>query len=607
MIKENGWNESWNELCYNIKENKCVPFVGPGASAQWIPPAREISEKLAQQYDYPSHDTSDLGKVSEFMAISSGDQEFPKKVVGRAIKEISLPSFASSEYLNTTHSVLADLDLPVYITLDYDNLMEQALKSKGKNPVSEVCIWNEELKRYVERASVFDKTSYEFTDDRPLVYHLMGNIDIPRSMVLTETDFLNFLLNLNREAIGILPFIHDMLVTASPLFIGFNPFHVFRFIIRALDNDLPGGFRMPAVITTIPPPVVESKRDKMFSYLQQYIQNVLHLQVYWGTSDMFAKELRARFEAYSDDKPTMPRKIRTYNKTAMPRKISEQFTDFTKIGQAADFLSLLNMYYQKSHAIIIGISKYKEETTLPNAYNDALSMKETLEGKCGLTTLANLFDQFATGDNIRQIFTDTLSDETKIGSKDRVLIYYSGHGKLRIRRGYGGQEIREGFIVPYDSKKEEYYKNIPMKTLVEACQQCPAKHVLLILDCCYSGAAFTRGGSEPTRPERVSDIYVKDITSRRAIQLLAAGQEDEPVSDSGIRPGYSAFTGALLDILEPETDLDNNGILSASELGTYIEQKVALQTPSGGRYQRPVYNRIAGSDNGDFVFKIFNM
>jgi hypothetical protein len=333
---------------------------------------------LAEEYDYPFLDTYDLGRVADFMAISSDDQEFPKKVLSRTIKKISLPNFASVEYVNTPHTVLADLDLPVYITINYDNFMEEALMSRGKVPVSEVCVWNEELKKYMENApvtSVFDKTSYEFTEDRPLVYHLMGHIDIPSSMVLTETDFHNFLFNFKRDDTGILPsFIHDILVTASPLFLGFSALDVnFRSITRALNYDLPGGFRMPAVTVTLPPPLSEfefEKRDKMLRYLQQYIYNILHLQVYWGTSDEFAMELRERLEAYSvtHDKPVIPKKIMTYNKATMPRR---------KIEQAANFLSLLNKYYQKSHAIIIGISKYKEENALPNAYNDDFSVKKT--------------------------------------------------------------------------------------------------------------------------------------------------------------------------------------------------------------------------------------
>ena len=111
--------------------------------------------------------------------------------------------------------------------------------------------------------------------------------------------------------------------------------------------------------------------------------------------------------------------------------------------------------------------------------------------------------------------------------------------------------------VPHDSNKTEWTKNIPMQAIVERCQNCPAKHVLLILDCCYSGYAAMRSSESP-KPQKISQFYLKQIASRSATQLLAAGQEDQPVSDRGIRPGYSAFTGALLSILEMERDLDDD-------------------------------------------------
>jgi uncharacterized caspase-like protein len=266
----------------------------------------------------------------------------------------------------------------------------------------------------------------------------------------------------------------------------------------------------------------------------------------------------------------------------------------------------LTEYYENSLAIIIGVNRYKEEVSLSNAYNDANGINKVVVEQYGFSNLIPpLFNERATKDKLEEIFVDILPDEEKIGKRDRILVYYSGHGKLRTYYGFGGQEIKEGYIVPYDSKLKKYSSNISMETIVKGCQNCPAKHVLLILDCCYSGAAFTRGTNEPPRPKRVNNAYIKDITSRRAIQVLAAGQEDEPVSDSGVRPGYSAFTGALLDTLEPEIDLDNNGILSVSEIGSYLEQQVALQ--NGRQYQRPAYNRISGSDNGDFIFKIFRI
>ena len=72
-----------------------------------------------------------------------------------------------------------------------------------------------------------------------------------------------------------------------------------------------------------------------------------------------------------------------------------------------------------------------------------------------------------------------------------------------------------------------------------------------------------------------------------------------------MRPGYSAFTGALLDILEMERDLDDDGILTASEIGFNLGREVIPHQK--GAYQKPVYNHIAGSEGGDFIFKLFDI
>lgn len=82
--------------------------------------------------------------------------------------------------------------------------MEEALGSRGKNPVSEFCRWNDGLKVHVLGAgtsSLFDRDSrYNLSDGAtPLVYHLYGDMDIRASMVLTKKDYIDFIINLNRE------------------------------------------------------------------------------------------------------------------------------------------------------------------------------------------------------------------------------------------------------------------------------------------------------------------------------------------------------------------------------------------------------------------------
>jgi hypothetical protein len=261
----------------------------------------------------------------------------------------------------------------------------------------------------------------------------------------------------------------------------------------------------------------------------------------------------------------------------------------------------VEQYYKKSHAIIIGISSYKEETSLPNAFHDAAAIKRVLEEKYHFNNVITLFNEEATGDKIREILQDTLRDESIIATQDRVLIYYSGHGKLRREVNWRGEETNTGYIIPYDSRLKRYGSSIEMDDLVKSCQGCNAKHILLVLDCCYSGYAATRTGEPTTPPEYLDENFLHDITQRKAIQVLAATQKDEPANDSGVLPGFSAFTGALLGILKNEKDPIENGVITASEIGAVLQQEVVNQK---GVFQRPSYNVLAGSEGGDFIFKI---
>jgi hypothetical protein len=273
-------------------------------------------------------------------------------------------------------------------------------------------------------------------------------------------------------------------------------------------------------------------------------------------------------------------------------KVDKIYNDFTSLGKI----------YNNSYSVIIGISRYKEEVSLSNAYNDASKINNILEKDYGFKNLVSpLFNENATKENIEEIFTDTIQNNEKIGTNDRLLIFYAGHGKLRRHYDYDRTEIREGYIIPYDSKRNKYSSNISMETITKSCQNCNAKHVLLILDCCYSGFAATRSSINDDY-HHIDKKYLNDIASRRAIQVLAAGQDDQPVSDSGIRPGHSAFTGALLDILENQADLNKDGIISVREIAHYLETQVVKHTR--GIVQRPLYNEIIGSRNGDFLFKI---
>src|SRR3712207_1607392 len=114
----------WTKLLDSINQNKCTPFIGAGASAQWLPLAREIACKWAEEYGYPLDDLYDLTKVAQFLAIKNEDELFPKDTLSSELGKIKPPNFSLEENRNTPYAVLADLNLPLYITTNYDYSME---------------------------------------------------------------------------------------------------------------------------------------------------------------------------------------------------------------------------------------------------------------------------------------------------------------------------------------------------------------------------------------------------------------------------------------------------------------------------------------------------
>lgn len=294
----------WEELLYSIDEQGCTPFIGAGASTDWLPLGSKISMEMAEEYQYPLDDVRDLDRVSQYVAIEHGDM-FPKNFIVRWLKKVNIPDFSQQEYKNKAQAILADLNLPLYITTNYDEFMEAALRSRGKDPVNEFCRWNSFLKRQANVQSVFDTKDYKPTQEKPLVYHLHGNVDHPRSMVLTETDYLDFLIMLSKEE-EILPYqIYTALNSTSLLFIGYSLRDInFRFIFRSLmhllGEGLGSGLQLPSIAVQLPYGFTEEKKEQAIRYLDQYTRNMFKVRVYWGDVNNFAKELRDRWEKFKN-------------------------------------------------------------------------------------------------------------------------------------------------------------------------------------------------------------------------------------------------------------------------------------------------------------------
>lgn len=284
--------EDWDELIYRIKKQQCVPFIG---SDIWSSnsPLSNLAEDWTTLYDYPFEDSSQLSRVAQFIAVEKGNQMYPKRMLSKMLTEIKPPDF--SKVNDSPYLILASLNLPIYITTNYDHILEEALKFKNKKPKSEICRWYDKLGEYLENAGKYSifKEGYKPSSEEPLVYHLHGDMDVPQSLVLTERDYIQFVINLSKEKEkDILPSaVRSALATSSLIFIGYSLEEInFRIIFQGVLGLQVGDLRETSISVQLPPRLSDNKQKKALKYLREYIKDK-QVHVYWGDSEGFFNDL----------------------------------------------------------------------------------------------------------------------------------------------------------------------------------------------------------------------------------------------------------------------------------------------------------------------------
>jgi hypothetical protein len=251
--------------------------------------------------------------------------------------------------------------------------------------------------------------------------------------------------------------------------------------------------------------------------------------------------------------------------------------------------------YRKSWALVIGINDYATyHPPLRNAVNDAREVAKLLRFYgFNCQTLVN---EEATKDAILGYLRDTLPGQLDVREEDRIVIFFAGHGI--------SQEGKRGYIVPHGAQAA-HRDYISMGELREACAPLKSRHILIMLDCCFSGMAAvgTRAGLFQRQPN--DDILLQRLISKRAWQLIMAGEQDEPVADSGRNRNHSAFTYWLLQGLSGGADARQDGIITARELENYIATQVYEETKTTSTPQIPFMRYLnEGEEQGDVLFQV---
>ena len=265
--------------------------------------------------------------------------------------------------------------------------------------------------------------------------------------------------------------------------------------------------------------------------------------------------------------------------------------------------------FAHSIAVVIGIDHYGNGVPeLRTAANDAQRLGDLLAEKHGYD-VTELIDSDATQARITTLLTKDLPE--RVGPDDRVLFYFAGHGVAR-----DSDEGPNGYLLPVDARRGDETTYLDMPLVHDALLALSCRHMLIVLDSCFSGA-FRWSGTRDVEDvvevvhQEKFDRYVRDpawqvITSasqdQRALDQLSAGALGSRDGDGA----HSPFALALYDGLSGKGDViprnGGDGLVTATELYLYLDEALQNAAQAAGKEQTPRLWPLKKHDKGEFVF-----
>lgn len=249
---------------------------------------------------------------------------------------------------------------------------------------------------------------------------------------------------------------------------------------------------------------------------------------------------------------------------------------------------------------VIGIDRYESWPALSNAVNDAREARRVFQSLGFEELTAPLLDGDATREAIHSLVTDDLRHNLR--QEDSLVLFYAGHGGNR-KDPFDEKTIRTGFLIPTDAKNDadKVATWIEVESWLKKVSLLPPKHILVILDACFSGIAL---GSNIERYRGEGDAEpLASLSQRRSRRIITSALPEERALDSGPKVGNSLFTGYLIEGLEGGLARDGLREATGSRIGSYVQRRVCEHTASK---QTPDFGAFALDGRGEMVIPLLS-
>lgn len=237
--------------------------------------------------------------------------------------------------------------------------------------------------------------------------------------------------------------------------------------------------------------------------------------------------------------------------------------------------------------LFIGIDRYAsaEINWLACASRDATALHGLFTDTLGGETML-LTDSQATVAAIRELFEQLAT----ASADDVVVVAFSGHGT----------ETHE--LVAHDTDPHDIPgTTIPLTTLGDWCARIPARRLLIVLDCCFSGGMGAKALHIDGLPRDIQSVEAKlnQISGHGRAVLTASGPTERAWESS--RLGHGFLTLHLLEALRGPEEIRDGDRIGVLRLLDYVVRRVIDAARQIRREQNPT---VRGTFDGEFSWPV---
>ncbi len=315
--------ETWDDLALMIKTGKFTPVVGQGLADGLLGSRQEIARRWVRRWQMPiaRHGQGDLAQVAQYLRVgrsparvsaylqdylrtelsergenAQGDDPFRDLPGG--LLEAGRPEDVIVEVgrrqrerdPGDPYRVVAALPVKVLVTTGWTDLLQEALRARGKQPTTACFQWTDRVDWDD------DPLSAPPTTDQPLVYHLYGRLENPDSLVLTEDDYFEWLTAWIDKKLVIPGVVRSALTRNSLMFLGYRldewDFRVVFQSIKSFEGGLRNRFHNHIGVQLKPEnQLIEPEAAQ--KYFESYFDED-RVSIFWANTRTFLDELRLR-------------------------------------------------------------------------------------------------------------------------------------------------------------------------------------------------------------------------------------------------------------------------------------------------------------------------